>query len=124
MFEPGRICIKIAGREAKKLCCVVEKIDDQFVLIDGNVRRKKCNIKHLEPLDKVIKLPKSASTEKIKELLKKEGFEIEKKGKKRESKEKPKRKRKVKVKKEEKPKEVKKETQKEIKKDAKTEKTK
>ena len=50
MFEIGRLCVKIAGRDAGLKCLVVEVIDDNYVLIDGQTRRRKCNIKHLEPV--------------------------------------------------------------------------
>lgn len=41
MLEVGRVCVKTAGRDATKLCVVVEEIDETFVLVDGNTRRKK-----------------------------------------------------------------------------------
>ncbi len=50
MTEVGTVCLKIAGRDAGMKAVVVEKLDKEFVLIDGQVRRRKCNIKHLEPL--------------------------------------------------------------------------
>lgn len=65
MIEIGRICVKIAGRDAGNKCVVVDIIDDNYVLIDGGVRRKKCNIRHLEPLDKTIKIKKGASHENV-----------------------------------------------------------
>ncbi|MEM5790964.1 MAG: 50S ribosomal protein L14e, partial [Candidatus Aenigmatarchaeota archaeon] len=34
-LEVGRVCLKIAGREAGKYCVVLKKIDDNFVLITG-----------------------------------------------------------------------------------------
>lgn len=89
MFEIGRICMKIAGRDGNNLAVVIKKLDDKNVLIDGNVRRKRCNLKHLEPLDKILKIKEEESTEKIKELLNKEGYKILKKGEKREKKERP-----------------------------------
>lgn len=54
ILEPGRVCLKIAGREAGKYCVVVENVDDNFVLVSGpksvtRVKRRKCNIAHLEP---------------------------------------------------------------------------
>jgi len=61
MIEIGRLCIKIAGRDAGKKCVVVEIIDDNYVTIDGSTRRRNCNIKHLEPLDGVLKLKSGAS---------------------------------------------------------------
>lgn len=65
MMEIGRLCVKTAGRDARHKCVIVDTLDKNYVLIDGNVRRKKCNIAHLEPLDKVIKLKKGASHETV-----------------------------------------------------------
>ncbi len=70
MFNTGRICVKIAGRDAGKTCVIINKIDDTFVIIDGETRRRKCNIKHLEPLDKTLKLNKDASRDEIKAIFK------------------------------------------------------
>ena len=44
MFEVGRICIKIAGRDAGREAIIVDILDGNYVLIDGNVRRKKKRI--------------------------------------------------------------------------------
>ena len=60
MIEVGRLCIKIAGRDAGKKCVVVDVLENNFVMIDGETRRKKCNIKHLEPLKETIKIKKKA----------------------------------------------------------------
>lgn len=79
MFEIGRVCIKIAGRDAGNYCIVVDKIDDNNVLIDGNVRRKKCNVKHLEPTEKIIKIKKNESGENIKKVMYSEGIKIKEK---------------------------------------------
>lgn len=66
LFEVGRICVKIAGRDAGRKCTVVEQLDNTYVLIDGNTRRKKVNIKHLDPLGQIIPLKKGASHEDVK----------------------------------------------------------
>ncbi len=71
MIEIGRLVMKIAGRDAGKKAVIVDILDNNFVLIDGETRRRKCNIKHLEPLDKVIKIKKNASHNEVKEELKK-----------------------------------------------------
>lgn len=76
MMDVGRLCIKIAGRNAGSYCVIVDKVDDNFVLIDGNVKRKKCNIRHLEPLDKVMDIRKGASTSAVHEAMKKENIDI------------------------------------------------
>ena len=72
MYQIGRLCVKIAGRDARKKCLVIEILDDNFVMIDGQTRRKKCNVKHLEPLDKILKIKKSASHKEVVDALKEE----------------------------------------------------
>ena len=71
LFEVGRLCLKIAGRDAGRTGVVVEKIDDGVVLIDGGTRRKKVNVKHLEPLDQIIELGEQASHEEVAEKFRK-----------------------------------------------------
>ena len=75
MIEIGRVCIKIAGRDAGRECTVIDILDNTFVLIDGNTRRRKCNIMHLEPTQKVIKIKKNASHDDVKKEFEKLGFE-------------------------------------------------
>jgi len=70
-MEIGRVCVKLAGRDAGNVAVVVDNIDDKFVLIDGNVRRRKCNIMHLEPLDEVLKIKKNASHAEVSAEFKK-----------------------------------------------------
>ncbi len=90
MMQVGRLCVKLAGRDARKKCLIVEILDNKFVLIDGETRRRKCNILHLEPLDKVIKIKNKATTQEVAEAWQKElGTEL-KATKKKESKERPK----------------------------------
>lgn len=76
MIELGRLCLKIAGRDAGKHCIVVDLLDNNLVLIDGETRRRKCNIKHLEPLDKVIKIKKKSSHDEVKAEFKKLGLKV------------------------------------------------
>ena len=82
MLEVGRICTKIAGREAGGICIVVEVIDKNYCLVDGQVRRKKCNATHLDPLDKKIDISKGASHDAVVSALKKLGIEVKEKVKK------------------------------------------
>lgn len=71
MLNVGRVCLKIAGKDAGKTVVVVDQIDNSFVLIDGPVKRKRCNIFHLEPLSVELKIKKNASHEDVvKELQK------------------------------------------------------
>ena len=86
VLDIGRVCMKIAGRYSNKIAVVIKKLDDNHVLIEGNVRRKKCNIKHLEPLNKILKIKEEETGDNIRELLEKEGFKIDKTGQKREKK--------------------------------------
>lgn len=76
MYEIGRLCVKIAGRDARLKCVIVELLENSYVIIDGQTRRKKCNVKHLEPLDKVLKIKKSASHAEVVSVFKKEGIDI------------------------------------------------
>lgn len=82
MIEVGRLCVKIAGRDAGKKCLIVEVIDENNVMIDGQTRRKKCNIKHIEPLKDVLKIKKGASHNDVVSALKKAGVEVKEKKKK------------------------------------------
>ena len=71
-MEIGRVCIKIAGKETGKLCVVVDKLDRNFVIIDSPyVKRRRCNIRHLEPTEHVIKISKGAKSKEVEEALKK-----------------------------------------------------
>jgi len=79
MIEVGRLIVKLAGRDAGLKGVVVEILDDNFVMIDGQVRRRKCNILHIEPLDKVLKIPKKATHEEVVKALKVEKIEVKEK---------------------------------------------
>ena len=76
MFEVGRLCVKIAGRDSGNKCVITEVIDKTFVMVDGNVRRKKCNVKHLEPLKDVLNLNKGASHEEVAAEFKKKKLDV------------------------------------------------
>ena len=79
MIEIGRICVKTAGRDAGKKCVVVDVIDEKTALIDGETRRKKCNVMHLEPTATKIGIKKGASRADIIKEFKKLGIEIKEK---------------------------------------------
>ncbi|MBU7044143.1 MAG: 50S ribosomal protein L14e [Theionarchaea archaeon] len=75
VMNVGRICTKLSGREAGETCVVIDVVDKSYVMISGpSVRRRKCNIKHLEPHERAIEIKKGASDEEVLELLKKEGL--------------------------------------------------
>jgi large subunit ribosomal protein L14e len=92
MIEVGRVCYKIAGREAGKPCVILESAGANMVLIDGLVRRKKCNIKHLEFTSIVLPIKKGASTVEVQDALLKAKIvsSIPKKGEPRAAKSEPK----------------------------------
>lgn len=97
MFEVGTICIKIAGRDSGLKCVIVEVLDNNFVLIDGQTRRRKCNVKHLEPLKDSIKIKNKASHSEVVSEFKKLKIDI-KETKPKKTPERPKKSKKVKVK--------------------------
>jgi large subunit ribosomal protein L14e len=100
MIEIGRLAVKIAGRDAGGICVVIDVLDKNFVLIDGQVRRRKCNIIHLEPLDNVIKVKKKASHEDVVNAFKELEIEVTERKPKQKT-ERPRKQRKKKAKKEE-----------------------
>ncbi|MEA1993978.1 MAG: 50S ribosomal protein L14e [Euryarchaeota archaeon] len=70
MVEIGRICTKLAGREAGNRCMVIDVIDETYVLISGpNVKRRKCNIKHLEFHPELKEIEKDISDEEVKRAM-------------------------------------------------------
>lgn len=77
-IEIGRICVKVAGREAGRKCVIVDLADRSFVLVTGpksvtGIKRRRVNINHLEPLQDKIELKRSASDEEVAETLKASG---------------------------------------------------
>ncbi len=74
-LEIGRVCVKIAGREAGRHCVVLDIIDKNFVLITGppevsGVRRRRGNISHIEPTPLKVKIEKGAADEEVERALK------------------------------------------------------
>ncbi|BBL45828.1 50S ribosomal protein L14e [Nanobdella aerobiophila] len=71
VLQIGRVCIKLSGREAGNVCVITDIIDNKFLLVDGNIKRRRVNIKHIEPTEKLIQIKKGANTEDvIKEMIK------------------------------------------------------
>ena len=83
MIELGRLVVKTAGRDAGKKGVIIDIIDDKFVLVDGEVRRRKVNVMHIEPLAQVLDVKKNASHADVKKHMDEMGL------KKRETKPKP-----------------------------------
>lgn len=70
----GQLCIKTAGRDSGKICVVLDLIDKNFVLIDGQTRRKRSNITHLETVEGKIDIKPKADHATVKKELEKLGI--------------------------------------------------
>lgn len=85
MIEIGRVCVKIAGRDAGLKCVVIDVLDRTFVMIDGQTRRRKANVLHLEPMAEKLGIEKNASHEDVVKAFKSLNVEIaQRKAKKKE----------------------------------------
>ncbi len=72
VYDIGRLCIKTMGREAGHYCVIVDIIDKNYLLIDGlNIRRRRVNYNHIEPITDTIELKKGASHEEVETAIKK-----------------------------------------------------
>ena len=74
IFDIGRICVKTLGREAGRKCVIVDVIDEKFVLVTGpknitGVRRRRANVKHLEPTPEVLEIQRGASDDDVVKAL-------------------------------------------------------
>lgn len=78
-IETGRVCKKLTGREAGRYCVVIDTVNEGYVMITGpreitDVRRRQCNILHLEPTDDKLDIKKSALDEEVAKALEKAGL--------------------------------------------------
>ncbi|MBS7626894.1 50S ribosomal protein L14e [Candidatus Bathyarchaeota archaeon] len=78
MIEVGAICVKTYGREKGRRCVVVDTIDKNFVLVTGppeltGVKRRRANIKHLEPTGEKIDVKKGSSDQEVTQILQRKG---------------------------------------------------
>lgn len=78
ILDAGRVCLKIAGREAGKYCVVVEP-GEAFVLVTGpktvtGIKRRKCNIFHLEPTEHILKISAKSDDSNIESAWKDSGL--------------------------------------------------
>jgi len=78
-LEVGRVVMKTAGREAGKYAVVLKKMDNAFVLISGpklltGVKRRRCNINQLQPLQHILEIKEEAADEDIISALEKAGL--------------------------------------------------
>jgi len=79
VLEIGRICVKTCGREAGRKCVIVDIIDKNFVLVTGpksltGVRRRRVNVRHIEPTEFKVDIRRGASDEEVLEALKSSGL--------------------------------------------------
>ncbi len=76
VYDIGRLCVKTMGREAGHYCVIVDVIDKNYLLIDGlNIRRRRVNFNHIEPITDTIELKKGASHEEVETAIKKAKLE-------------------------------------------------
>ena len=75
MYTTGRLCMKVAGRDAGQYCLVIGEKDGK-ILIDGNTRKRHVNPTHLEPLSQTAKISKGASHEEVLKALKDLGVAV------------------------------------------------
>jgi large subunit ribosomal protein L14e len=78
-LEIGRVCMKVAGREAGKYCVVLKKLDDTFVLVTGpkeltGVKRRRCNVEHLEPTPHLVSIQAEANEKDVVDAYNKIGL--------------------------------------------------
>lgn len=75
VMEVGRVCVKLAGHEAGKQCVIVDVLDNVYVVVSGpGVKRRRCNIAHLEPLEQKVEIAKGVSDEDVKRTLEAAGL--------------------------------------------------
>lgn len=79
VVEVGRVCVKVAGREAGRKAVLVDIVDDNFVVVTGprsltGIKRRKVNVKHIEVLDKKVEIARGASDEEVMKALESAGL--------------------------------------------------
>tara|TARA_Y100000310_G_C20697509_1_gene826751 strand:+ start:507 stop:959 length:453 start_codon:yes stop_codon:yes gene_type:complete len=76
LYTIGRICVKLAGRDAGQKCVVLSEIKNSRVLIDGATRRREVNVNHLEPLADTVEVKAGASTAEVSKVLEPFGVKL------------------------------------------------
>lgn len=77
-LEVGRLIVKTAGRDSGRIGVIIDILDNKTVLIDGQVRRRKCNISHIETLDNKIEIKPKVTTDSIIKELKSLNIDVKK----------------------------------------------
>lgn len=71
VMDVGQVCIKTKGKEAGRTVVVLSKPKEGKVLVDGpKVKRKTCNVLHLFPVGKEVKVKEEASHDEVMKALK------------------------------------------------------
>jgi len=79
-IDVGRVVVILAGRRAGQKAVVVDVIDRNFVLVTGaglnKVKRRRMNVKHLEPTQQKLKIERGADDEAVKAALEEAGVSL------------------------------------------------
>lgn len=76
LYNVGRICVKLAGRDAGEKCVVLSEAKDGRVLIGGATRRREVNVNHLEPLNETVSVKVGASDSDLSKVLEPLGIKV------------------------------------------------
>jgi len=86
VLEVGRVCLKIVGREAGRYCVIIKpagksKEERSFVFVTGpelltGVKRRKCNINHLQATEHKFDVQEDASEEQALAAYEKAGLTV------------------------------------------------
>lgn len=73
-IQIGRVCVKTQGREKGLKCIIVDIIDKNFLLVTGppkisGVKRRRVNVKHIQPLEYMIDINRGMSDEEIENMI-------------------------------------------------------
>jgi large subunit ribosomal protein L14e len=73
-IEVGRVCVKLAGREAGRKCVIVDVMDKSFVVVTGpkkvsGIKRRRVNINHVAPTEDLVQIKRGASDEEVTQML-------------------------------------------------------
>jgi large subunit ribosomal protein L14e len=70
-IDIGRVCRKTQGREKGEICVIVDLVDRNYVVVAGaNVKRRRVNMDHIFPLDKIVDIQRDATDEEVLGALK------------------------------------------------------
>lgn len=78
-LEIGRVCMKVAGREAGGYCVVLKNPEKSFALVTGpkvltGIKRRKSNVAHLEPTQYKVEIADDATDDQVAAALQKSGL--------------------------------------------------